>query len=203
MNRYQFCKGDLIHFRPSSAIRCILVLTTVVIDVCFAVGCTQKHLRTEHDELLTLGYQQFDQTPGSGWRILADRKEYREAAHLIETYMTRHQELTEQQAILHFHAAQLFAFAGDTSAAVAHLEYCHQSVPRGSLAHIIERVECWNDYVDATKAFLERDRGQLLAARERLASRPAAQGEIPNLKIVNSFVGHFGETYSIAYKEQK
>lgn len=203
MNCYQFCKSDLIHFRPSSTIRCILVLTTVVINVCFAVGCTQKHLRTEHEELLTLGYQQFDQTPGSGWRILADRKQYREAARLIETYIAQNQEMTDQQAILHFHAAQLFAFAGDRPAAVAHLEHCRQSVPRGSPAHIIERVECWNDYVDATKAFLERDREQLLAARERLASRPAVQGEIPNLKIVNSLVAHFGETYSTVYKEQK
>lgn len=181
----------------------ILALTAIVINVCFDIGCTTKRLSTEHEELLSLGYQQFDQTPGSGWRIPADRKEYRKAARLIETYISRNQELTDQRVILHFHAAQLFAFAGDRPAAVAHLEHCHQSAPPGSQVYIIERVECWNDYVAATKAFLERDREQLLAARERLASRPAVQGEIPHLKIVNSFVAHFGETYSTAYREQK
>jgi len=146
---------------------------------------------------IALSYEKFDQTPDSGWRVLAAKKQYREAAQLIGEYLSANSELPrDQQAILHFHAAQVLAFAGETESALKHLESASlHPEPAGSPVR-------WNDYVAATKAFLGGDRPALLAARERIASGPAADGEIPNLAIVDSLIARFGEPYEKAYQRR-
>ncbi len=63
--------------------------------------------------VLSLPYGQFDQTFGSGWRPIFDRREYGKAAALIEDYLRSHHELTVgQQKFLHLHAAMLLALEG-------------------------------------------------------------------------------------------
>jgi hypothetical protein len=69
-----------------------------------------------------MSYWQFDQTP-AGWRHVADRREFREAAVLIEAYLPRHRKLAPNERAMHFHAAQLFAFVGDDSSGLSHLKY--------------------------------------------------------------------------------
>ncbi len=161
--------------------------------------CCTLILRADADDsanaALSLAYQQFDQTPHGGWRILAeDGKHFREAAALIETYLATHSELDRfQRSNLHWHAAQVLALASDSAAALKHIppSRLDPEPPGGPLR--------WNDYVEATEAFLQHDRAKLLAARERIAkSRPAD----PNLPIVDSFITHFDEPYSKAYKTQ-
>ena len=57
--------------------------------------------------MLSLSYTDFDQTYGSGFRVLYDRGQYLEAAVLIGDYLKAHRELTVgQQKFLHIHAAQ-------------------------------------------------------------------------------------------------
>lgn len=176
----------------------IPTIAASIICVCFGMGCTVQRASTTHEDLLAFSYQQFDQTRAAGWRVLSDRGQYRKAAHLIEAYLIRHPELpADQRGILHFHAAQAFAFAQDTPAAVRHLEHAtFDSEPPGSPVR-------WNDYVLATQAFLRRDRAQLVAARERIARSSPVHGEIPNLKIVDSLITHFGEAYAIAYRAHR
>jgi hypothetical protein len=67
-----------------------------VISVFGAVmlgGCATRLVSESHQALLTLPYRQFDQTP-SCWHPLADQREFREAAGLIDaySYFPRHPE---------------------------------------------------------------------------------------------------------------
>jgi hypothetical protein len=141
---------------------------------------------------LGLPYAQFDQTPHSGWRALADDQRLQEAAALIEAYLSSHQELDRfQRSNLHWHAAQALAMAGDTALALKHMPLARvdPEPPASPLR--------WNDYVAATEAFLERDRGKLIAARQRMAR--ANPGDA-NLPIVDALITHFDEPYSRAYR---
>src|SRR5205823_13831151 len=84
--------------------------------------------------VLSLPYGQFDQTFGSGWRHIFDRREYGEAAGLIEDYLQRHHELTVgQQKFLHFHAAMLLALEGRNSRAIKHAD---QAVSLGTATEL-------------------------------------------------------------------
>ncbi len=76
---------------------------------------TRNH---DHAQLLSLSYEQFDQTLHSGWRVLTDDKRLPEAAVLIESYLAQHSELDRfQRSNLHWHAVQSLALAGDTAGA--------------------------------------------------------------------------------------
>ena len=145
---------------------------------------------------LDLPYQKFDQTPHSGWRLLAqDQKRFREAAALIDDYLTRHSDLNRfERSTLHWHALQCLAMGGETAAALKHLASSRlDPEPPDSPIR-------WNDYVDATGAFLNHNRAKLLAARRRMAT---SKPDDANLHIVDSFIAHFNEPYSKAYGEAK
>lgn len=141
---------------------------------------------------LDLPYRAFDQTPHSGWRALAEKEQFQEAAALIAAYLDRHSELDRfQRATLHWHAAQALAFAGDAEAALGHL-----SLARLDPEPLASPV-CWNDYVAATEAFLQRDRAKLTESRERIVEK---KRDDANLPIVDSLIAHFDEPYSKAYR---
>lgn len=138
--------------------------------------------------MLSLPYNEFDQTYGSGFRELYDRGEYLKGAVLIEDYLKAHRELTVgEEKFLHLHAAQLFALAGKNRRAVEQLDMAvsHQKSPEIGLA--------WNDKLAETKAFLTHDRAGLLAAQERLA--PAKSNED---LLANRLVENFGGSYEDA-----
>jgi hypothetical protein len=145
---------------------------------------------------LALSWQEFDQTPHSGWRAIGeDAKRYQEAAALIEAYLARHTELDQsRKAILHWHALQMLATAGDTAAALKHIPFTRLD-PLPPNPPVL-----WNDYVDATEAFLRHDRPKLLAARERIASN---KPDDANLPFVDAFISHFEEPYAKAYGATK
>jgi hypothetical protein len=141
-----------------------------------------------------LSYTEFDQTPGSGWRALAEKKLFPKAARLIETYLSERADLDRfQRANLHWHAAQVWAFAADTNAALRHL-----TSARLNPEPVTSPVR-WNDYVLATEAFLKRDRVRLLAARQTIAKNP----EDGNLRVVDSLIKHFDDSYAAAYQAAK
>jgi hypothetical protein len=52
---------------------------------CF-VGCVSQPREPDREMLLSLPWQQFDQTLNSGWRVYSARHEYRAAADVIEVY---------------------------------------------------------------------------------------------------------------------
>lgn len=159
--------------------------------LCLTAGCTSATSRS-----LNVGIAEFN-AKGTSWRALESRGEYRAAAQLLAAYATRHAgSLAEaDRVLLHFHAAQEFAFAGDGTEALQHLARARYAVEPSSFPMR------WNDYVAATEAFLRRDRAGLLAARERIASGPKWNGEILTLNVVDSLIEHFGEPYLAAYTQ--
>src|SRR5215510_945608 len=134
----------------------IPAITTALIWIAFGTSCETNPTDSSLEFSLGLSYQEFDQTPHSGWRALGDEKRYRQAAELIERYLQRHSELDRSQlAILHWHAGQMLAIAGDSEAAMKHMSSARvdPEPPTSPLR--------WNDYVDATVAFLRNDRAKL------------------------------------------
>jgi hypothetical protein len=98
--------------------------------------------------------------------------------------------------MLHFHAAQLFGFVGETSQALHHLK--RAGVPDGS-PNFPTR---WNDYVTATKAFLKRDHKELLAAREGMARHSLTAQDRTYLGVVDLLISRFSDSYASAYLSQ-
>src|SRR6266852_4541297 len=145
----------------SRFIRPAVVMSLVpVIFSTFVGGCATEENR-ERKAMLSLQYNDFDQTYGTGFRVLYDRGEYFKGAVLIEDYLKAHRELTVgQQKFLHLHAAQLFALGNETGRAVEHLD---QAVNHGKTS---ELGPSWNDMLAATRAFLTHDRAALLATKE-------------------------------------
>lgn len=150
------------------------------------------------DDLKALSWHEFDQTPGKYWRELMDVRRFREAAELIEHYLSLHPELEQglqriNSVNLHFHAAQCRAFAGDKEGALNQLKQSRHDtgteVPGGML---------WNEYVAGTEAFLRNDKAALLAAHEKLAK--GADINKPNLSVLDRLVANFGKSYAEAYE---
>lgn len=106
----------------------------------------------------------FDQSP-AGWRQLADRGCYGEAADLIETYRHRHAENLPppQRRILVWHEGQMHAYANQYEAAAARFADTYPDKDEQPDTHY---------RVDAVIAFLNRDKTALIAAREALAALP-------------------------------
>ena len=128
----------------------------------FVGGCATDENR-ERKAMLSLRYDDFDQTYGTGFRVFYDRGQYFEGAVLICDYLRAHRELTiSQQKFLHFHAAQLYALAGKNTLAVEQLSNAlwHQKTPQ---LHG-PRGTNLDDMAAILKAFLIQDRAVLVAA---------------------------------------
>jgi hypothetical protein len=150
---------------------------------------------TKATEELGLNYQDFDQSPGGGWRKIADQGKYLEAARLIDRYEKEKKGLEEWQRVnLRFHAGQLYAFADKKDEALARFKTAlFAKEPADSPIR-------WNAYVRATIAFLERDRKKLAQLREEIAKGPKLQGTVPNLDVVDRLIEYFDKPYSVAYR---
>ncbi|MEA3060618.1 MAG: hypothetical protein QOJ94_399 [Sphingomonadales bacterium] len=151
--------------------------------------------------MLALPERAFDQDLEGGWRPLAARARCRgAAADLIAAYRRAH---PAAGPILRWHEGQLRALHGQTGRAIALFERSREPSDANG----------WNDYVDATIAFLRHDREALSAARARLAARPKpadwaphdSQGRpVPiawpmNLNVVDGLIRCFGKPYDKAY----
>jgi hypothetical protein len=144
---------------------------------------------------LLLEYAAFDQEPGQGWRRLADAGQYREAATLIGAYLKHRDGLANwQRRNLQFHAGQTHAFAGDDTAAL--LAFRAALDPNESPTSPIR----WNAYVQATIAFLEKNREELKRKRDEISRGSEFQGSVPNLEAVDRLIAHFGKPYFEAYQ---
>ncbi|MRW92794.1 hypothetical protein GJ699_22605 [Duganella sp. FT80W] len=127
-------------------------------------------------QMLALDETQFDQMP-SGWRSLEAKPECAVvAADLLRDYQQAHQS---ESGLLFWHEAQLRADAGQDAAAIALMEKSRKpaSADTGD----------WNPYVDATIAFLRKDRAALEQARASLlAFQPPPGADLP--PIVNGYI---------------
>ena len=167
----------------------------------------------DRTHVLALGETQFDQDLAGGWRALADRPGcILAAADLLRDYR---QARKSEAGLLYWHEGQLRAHAGQTKEAIALLERARKPAEADRAG--------WNPYVDATIAFLRKDKPALQEARSRLAAVPAPLGQDippvidghvevdmadgqkrkipwpPNGDIVDGLLSCFGKPYRQAY----
>lgn len=157
--------------------------------------------------ILTLDEAAFDQG-WLGWRSVDERAGCEAvAADLIRDYRHRYRLPPHRLAM---HEAQMRASAGDY----------RRARPLFVLAKHKTDGFGWNDYIDSTLAFLDRDRATLLAARARLAATPRpethpwfddlgapiAAPTLPpgtewpyNLPVVDALIRCFDRSYKDAY----
>lgn len=160
--------------------------------------------------MLLQDYGTFGQT-GRGWRAV-DRQPGCEAAaaDLIARFRDFQRTMlgAPEAQMLRWHEGQVRAGLGQDAAALALFATTHDATPEG----------VWNPYVDATIAFLKKDRAALTAARAQLAAVPsppnfealAADYEPrtgrrpvwpPNLDVVDALITCFDRSYREAYAD--
>jgi hypothetical protein len=123
---------------------------------------TAEECVENHDALMTLSQNAFDQDIHGGWRTIADKDGcLGVAADLIQEFRETH-EPTNRIFVLFWHEGQLRAELGQTAQALALFKQAYR--PQGDNWKIAP----WNYYADATIAYLERDRKALQAAHDRL-----------------------------------
>jgi hypothetical protein len=151
-------------------------------------GCSISQV--EHDKLMKLSFDGFDQTMGEGWRKYSNQGCKKEAASLLDEYFEIHQAELEdwQKRVNRWHAGQVYAAMDEYKTARE----------RFVVSYDPDEAEDpefpWNDYVDATIAFLDGDREKLQKHRDRIAATEGQQ----NLHVVDSLLEFFGEPYSVA-----
>ena len=147
-------------------------------------------LSAQREAALKLDYEAFDQTEGSGFRVLAGAGCPREAADLIEAYL---QSSGTKESSVTWHLAQMRAEAGQTPAAIA----AARKVIRADEPEDADFK--WNDYVHAMIAFLEKDRAAF--DRHLARVRGAADrhyGNDLNARLLERIGRHFDMSYAEA-----
>ncbi|MFN3932815.1 MAG: hypothetical protein ACK4JY_13850 [Brevundimonas sp.] len=179
------------------------LLASALLGQAAPTGCVQPDAA-----MLALPLQEFDQTP-AGWRSLDAEGCEAVGAEAIARYREVNRDMLANEDIgtLIWHEGQLRAAAGQTDEAITLM-----------LEGRNGESEATQPYVDATVAFLRRDREALLAARERLLDLPvpdyfavAAERyrvnypDLPplvwplNLDKVDGFIACFDRPYRDAY----
>jgi hypothetical protein len=166
-----------------------IALATALPLFAHAADCAtllQQHMATD----MALGFDQFDQDDHQGWRPLGDAGCNAEAATVIAAYASKH-----PHPVLAWHRAQMLAEAGQTADAIAAARETLRP-PHGDDASGFD----WNDYADATIAFLQGDKAALQASHDLLAAAVSkSEFNQPNLKSVERLQRCFGQPYKVAY----
>lgn len=129
-------------------------------------GCSSEPEPKVDEKLMDLTWREFDQTPGGGWRAIADSGQYRLAARTIETYLVRHpEEEPGKRAYMRYHAGVLWAIEGDREKTLALWDSCYVTeFPKGFPVS-------WNYMVGAESAFLRNDRAEFERIRAELSEQ--------------------------------
>lgn len=190
----------------------LLLCASFVSGVTCAAPLADPKCGVDRAAVLALDEEKFDQEEG-GWRAVAATSGCElVAADLIRDYRQAHRN---EATILYWHEGQLRAMAGQPRAAIAVMERSRKPADKDAGG--------WNPYVDATIAFLRRDKGALDKARSKLAAvappagddtvkvkdgfveLPTGDGKMikiawpPNLDVVNGLTQCFGKSYEVAY----
>jgi len=137
----------------------------------------EKHLASD----MGLSYEEFDQTMGSGFRVLAAEGCSKEAADLIVEYIRVN---SAKQSSLRWHISQLRAAHGDKEQAI---QYARTTLLETE--DFTTRALRWNDYVLATIAYLEGDMAALRHHRDNVEKGVGEHpGNAMNLRLLDTFV---------------
>jgi hypothetical protein len=195
----------------------VLLFLSFLFTACASPQMADSSCSYDKEAMLLLDEKSFDQdfsNGGSGWRKVANTPGCElAAADLIAEYRVAH---PTSNFMLAWHEGQMRALAGDYKRAILLLTSA-KTEPEQDIAG-------WNAYVDATVAFLEGNKAELLRARDRLLAvtfpsdtdmPPLKNGYIefpsleggpamkmrwpPNIDVVDGLIACFGKSYSEAY----
>ncbi len=168
--------------------------------------------QSDKERLLNLDEEAFDQDPSNGWRAIAAKAGCElAAADLIRDYRERH---GLNKTIVIWHEGQMRAIGNDDAAAIRLFEQSRK--PES------QNVAGWNEYVDASIAFLRRDKRALLQARNALSAvdippsfdvkdgmfeipnksgKPQKMRWPPNIDVVDGLIKCYEKSYRDAYSD--
>lgn len=147
---------------------------------------------------LKLSYEKFDQS-NDGWRPLIVNHGhlilcFAQATKLIENYLLKYPSIPERQkTILYFHAGQNSADNGNKKEAMNFMR-------KALLTQTAPQSLYWNNYVNATIAFLNDDKKSLLHYQKIMSQSPENTNN-NFLIFIHSFVTNFGKPYIEAYRD--
>ena len=175
-------------------IRSILfaILVFVSSPLAFPANCNISP--AEEEKLLSMSYDIFDQSE-NGWRQYAKNSCYYQTGNLIDTYLEKNKNLLQDWQIIGitWHAGQMYAFNNNYEIAKTRFEHSiNPNEPENTPIR-------WNDYVNATIAFLNGDMTKLKFYRDKIANGPTFNGKKQNLDVVDNLIQYFGQPYSVAY----
>jgi len=170
---------------------CNAILAAAFSTGAVAADCKQA-LKQIGPAAMQMPVDQFDQDEVKGWRALQNQGCFVEAAQLIEYFAL---EYDSNYRRLKWHLAQMQAFAGNTTEALA--------AARLSVSPVQEQMHPdfdWNDYVLATMAFLQSDRAAFDAHRAFL-KRNASKSQLnaANVDVIDRLAVCFEKPYAVAY----
>jgi hypothetical protein len=144
--------------------RTLTVLFSCVLITSCSIGAAQevssKSCEYDRARLLALDENQFDQDMSGGWRALAVMPGCAlAAADLLRDYREAHHT---DSGLLFWHEAQVRANAGQYPEAIALMKRSYKPAKEDRAG--------WNPYVDATIAFLSRNREAFEQAKAKLAA---------------------------------
>ena len=166
----------------------------IVLSTTEAFSQSELNKRTI-DSLMNLSFEEFDQNMQGGWRMYANNQDFKSATDLIKLYLEQHNELEAgQREVMSFHCGQLLALMDKNQEAIPYMKASKKT----------EDVMQWNIYVDATIAFLRKDREAFNAKKTELAQKsmmPLDQNK--NLNVLNLLEANFESTYQEALMLKK
>ena len=170
-----------------------LILTTLFFQTGTSFAQTSLS-KEERQRLMSLDFEAFDQDMQGGWRTFANEEQFELAADLIVEYLGLHQDLDDGQlSVMNFHVGQMYALAGENAKAVPYMKASKKT----------NDVMAWNAYVDATIAFLEKNKEMMEIKRKELeigSVMPAANNK--NLILIKKLEANFDKSYLDAIRSQ-
>ncbi|WP_444844397.1 hypothetical protein [Duganella caerulea] len=157
-----------------------ILLSCALVISCNLVSAHEappKKCAYDRARLLALDENQFDQDMSGGWRQLSSIPGCaRVAADVLHDYREAHHI---ESSLLFWHEAQVRAQDGQYPEAIALMKRAYKTPEEDKAG--------WNLYVDATVAFLSRDRAALGQVKSKLAAVPPPLGaDIP--PVVNGYM---------------
>lgn len=177
--------------------RFLLFTASVFISISTAFAGVCSLSGNDENALLSTPFDGFDQAE-NGWRKFAESGCYHETGILIEKYIEQHKSdlVNWQRIALTWHTGQMYAFNNEYQIAKKMFEDSINLNPQETEISPI----LWNEYVNATIAFLDKDMPNLKMYRERIANGPMLNGKKANLDVVDHLIKYFNEPYSRAYR---
>ena len=162
---------------------------------CVFQSHSQSELRQQTiDSIMNLSFDEFDQNMEGGWRYYSNKEDFKTATNLIKLYLEKHPEIeSTKRGVISFHCGQMLALLDKNEEAIPYMEASKMKE---------NDVMNWDVYVDATIAFLRKDRAAFDKKKSELKKKSVfPEDQNRNLIFLNKLEAHFNKTYQDAMKE--